>query len=203
MEKSAWRGSRSPLLQAAIFNALLFAGGASTLMAQNPEIQQRVADLKESMAKNKQQLAQYTWREQVAISLKGEQKKQEVFQVRMGADGKLQKTPISEPDASASQGGGRNGRVKQHVVEKKKEEFQDYADRMKSLAERYIPPDKDLMQQAQEKGNISISPVAGSASQVQLAIHDYLKSKDSLTLVFDKVPSAPERTTIHPREILM
>ena len=34
------------------------------------------------MAQNKQALAQYTWAEQVTISLKGEQKKQEHFQVR-------------------------------------------------------------------------------------------------------------------------
>ena len=43
--------------------------------AQGPELQERVAELKESMAKNKMSLAQYTWVEQVNISLKGELKK--------------------------------------------------------------------------------------------------------------------------------
>jgi hypothetical protein len=57
---------------------------------------------------------------------------------------------------------------------------------MKSLMERYVPPDKDLLQQAVKNGNVSLAPVAGSASQVQLAFHDYVKPKDSMTLVFDK-----------------
>jgi hypothetical protein len=158
------------------------------LSAQNPELQQRVAELKESVAQNKQQLAQYTWVEQVTISLKGEQKKQESFQVRTGPDGKPQKTPIGPAPAAApaNQGGGRGGRVKERVVEKKKEEYKDYADRMKSLMERYIPPDKDLLQQAVQNQNVSVAPVAGSANQVQLAFHDYVKPKDSMTLVFDK-----------------
>jgi hypothetical protein len=55
--------------------------------AQNPELQQRLAEVKQAMAQNKQALAQYTWAEQVTISLKGEQKKQEHFQVRVGPDG--------------------------------------------------------------------------------------------------------------------
>jgi hypothetical protein len=151
--------------------------------AQSPELQQRLADLKQAMAQNKQKLGQYTWMEQVTIFLKGEQKKQESFLVRLGPDGKPQKTPVNE---AASSGGGGGGRLKQRVVEKKKEEFKDYADRMKSLMERYVPPDKDLLQQAQEKGNIALAPGAGAPSQVQLVIHDYVKPNDSMTLVFDK-----------------
>jgi hypothetical protein len=155
---------------------------------QAPDVQQRVADLKESIAANKQQLAKYTWVEQVTIFLKGDQKKQESSQVKMGPDDKPQKTPIGPSPAAAasSQSGGRGGRVKERVVEKKKEEYKDYADRMKSLMERYVPPDKDLLQQAVQNRNVSLEPIAESASQVQLVFHDYVKPKDSMTLVFDK-----------------
>jgi hypothetical protein len=172
-----------------IFGPLLFGFLAlSPMCGQAPELQQRVADLKESIAANKQQLAQYTWVEQVTVSLKGEQKKQDSFQVKIGPDGKPQKTPIgqSAAPAASSQSGARGGRVKEHIVEKKKEEYKDYADRMKSLMERYVPPDKDLLQQAVQNRNVSLEPVAGSASQVQLVFRDYVKPKDSMTLVFDK-----------------
>jgi hypothetical protein len=161
----------------------LFTGRAD---AQNPELQQRVAEVKEAAAKNKQAIAQYTWVEQVTISLKGEQKKQEHFQVRMGPDGKPQKTSLDPPADAAPSG----GRLKQHVVAKKKEEYKDYADQMKELAQQYVPPDKDLLQQAYEKGNITLGTVAGSPTQVQLVIHNYLKPQDSLTLVFDKAQKA-------------
>jgi hypothetical protein len=154
--------------------------------AQNPELQQRVAEIKQAAAKNKQALAQYTWVEQVTISLKGEQKKQEHFQVRLGPDGKPQKTSLDPPADTSSQQSGRRHRVKEHVVEKKKEEYKEYADQMKALAQQYVPPDKDLLQQAYEKGNITLGPAAGAPNELQLVVHNCLKPQDSLTLVFDK-----------------
>jgi pyruvate-formate lyase-activating enzyme len=64
--------STAPILLA-LFAGSIFIRCAN---AQNPELQQHVSDIQQSMAKNKQSLAQYTWNEQVTISLKGEEKKQ-------------------------------------------------------------------------------------------------------------------------------
>jgi hypothetical protein len=149
--------------------------------AQNPEMQQRVAEVKESIAKNKQSLAQYTWVEQVNISLKGELKKQEHFQVRLGPDGEPQKTSLDPPPEPPS-----GGRLKKHVVEKKKEEYKEYADQMKALAQQYVPPDRDMLQNAYAQGNIMIGPAAGNPNALQLVIKNYLKPGDSMTLIFDK-----------------
>jgi hypothetical protein len=76
------------------------------------------------------------------------------------------------------------------VVEKKKEEYKEYADQMKELAQQYVPPDRDLLQQAYEKGNIMLGPAAGVPSEIQLVIHNYLKPQDSMTLVFDRAQKA-------------
>jgi hypothetical protein len=169
------------------FTALLFNPVCSgPLKAQNPELQQRVAEIKQSAAKNKQALAQYTWVEQMTISLKGEQKKVENFQARLGPDGKTQKTSLDPPAAPPAEEGGRRGRLKEKVVAKKKEEYKDYAEQMKALAEQYVPPDGALMQQAYEKGAITLGPAAGAPNALQLIIRNYLKPQDSLTLVFDK-----------------
>jgi hypothetical protein len=171
------------------FGLLLIPSGN----AQNPELQERVAELKQASAKNKQALATYTWVEQVTISLKGEQKKQEHFQVRLGPDGKPQKTSLDPPaDASASSG----GRLKKHIVEKKKEEYKEYADQMKILAQQYVPPDRDLLENAYQQGNISIGPAAGAPNELQLVIKNYLKPQDSFTLVFDKAQKALLRVQI-------
>jgi len=150
--------------------------------AQGPELQQRVAEVKEAAARNKQALASYTWTEQVTISLKGEQKKQEHFQVRLGPDLKPEKISLDPPADTSPQG----GRLKQHIVAKKKEEYKEYADRMKELAQQYVPPDKELLQQAYQQGNITLGTVAGNPNEVQLIIHNYLKPQDSMTLVFDR-----------------
>ncbi len=168
-----------------LFGLLAGAGFFRHANAQNPELQQRVADLKEAMAKNKQALMSYSWVEVVTISLKGEQKKQEHFQVRLGPDGKPQKTSLDAPPAPPS-----GGKLKKHIVEKKKEEYSDYANDMKALAQQYVPPDKDLLQKAYAAGNITLGPTAGAPNQVQLVLHNYLKQGDSMTLVFDKAQKA-------------
>lgn len=172
------------LLGVFLFAAVLFV---PVLRAQKEELQQRVADIKESMARNKQALAQYTWVETVTIYLKGEQKKQTHSQVRLGPDGRPQKTSLDPaPSDSDQSGGGRGGRLKQRIVEKKKEEYEDYAERMKSLLARYAPPDKDAIQSAYAAGNISIIPDAGGGDLVKLLIKSYAKPGDSVTLIFDK-----------------
>lgn len=172
-----------------LFSFALFTTGYFTglAFAQNPELQQRVAEVKESSAKNKQALASYSWTETVTISLKGEQKKQEHSQVRLGPDLKPQKTSLDPPAEAAAPSGGR---LKQHVVAKKKEEYKDYADQMKALAQQYVPQDKDLLQQAYAKGNITVGPAAGNPNELQLIIHSYLKPQDSMMLVFDRTQKA-------------
>jgi hypothetical protein len=150
--------------------------------AQNQELQERVAEMKEAAAKNKQAMVQYTWVEQINISLKGEQKKQEHFQVRLGPDGKPQKTSL-DPPAEPTESGGR---LKKHIIEKKKEEYKEYAEQMKALAQQYVPPDREMIQQAYAQGNITLGSVAGAPGELQLVIHNYLKPQDSMTLVIDK-----------------
>ena len=166
---------------------ILLAGAASVRIAnaQSPELQQRVAEVKESSAKNKQALAAYSWNELVTISLKGEEKKQQHYQVRLGPDLKPQKVSLDPPPAPPS-----GGRLKRHIVEKKTDEYTDYADQMKALAQQYVPPDGGLIQQAYAQGNVTLGPSAGAPNAVQLVIRNYLKPGDSMTLVFDKAQKA-------------
>ena len=178
---------------------LLAGSFAGMAVAQNPELQQKIAEVKQAAAANKQALAQYTWVEQTTISLKGEQKKQEHSQVRLGPDGKPQKQsldPPAQPAASADSGGGRGGRVKEHVVEKKKEEYKDYADQIKSLIQQYLPPEKEMLEQAAQKGNIALSPQPGAEGQYKLAITNYVKQGDNMTLLFDKARKSLAGITI-------
>jgi hypothetical protein len=194
MEKKTQRNGWIPVL--VLFAASTAGYFALLAGAQNPEVQQKVAEMKEAAARNRQALAQYTWVEQVSISLKGEQKKQEHFQVRLGPDGKPQKTSLDPPAASSSDSGGRRGRVKEHVVEKKKEEYKEYADRIKELIQQYIPPDKNMLQQAYQQGNITLAPQPGSPGQYRLVISNCLKKGDNMTLVIDKAQKDLASVTI-------
>jgi hypothetical protein len=176
----------------------VMAGGAVftySLLAQSPELQQKFAAIKEASAKNKQALAQYTWMEQDTISLKGEVKKQEHFQVRLGPDGKPQKTSLDPP--APADAGDQGGRLKRHVVEKKKEEYKDYADQIKALIQQYLPLDKDALQAAYQKGNVTLGPEASTPGQFQLVVSNYIKQGDKMTLVFSKAQKGLVSLTIN------
>ena len=102
--------------------------------------------------------------------------------MRLGPDGKPQKTSLDPPAEPPS-----GGRLKKHIVEKKKEEYKEYAEQMKALAQQYVPPDKEMIQQAYAQGNISIIPGGGlPPAQIKLVFHNYVKPQDSMTLIFDK-----------------
>jgi hypothetical protein len=184
MNRTAQRSMSTALTSLLAFGA--FAGFVGTANAQSPELQQRVAEVKAGAAQNKEALMSYNWTEQVTISLKGEVKKVQHYQVRLGPDGKPQKTSLDPPDDAAPSG----GRLKQHVVAKKKEEYKDYAESMKALAQQYVPPDGAMLQQAYVQGNITLGTAAGDPNAIQLVIHNYVKSQDSMTLVFDKAQKA-------------
>jgi hypothetical protein len=150
--------------------------------AQNAELQQRVAELKAAATENKQALAQYSWQQQQTTAIKGEVKDTKLFQVHIGPDGKPQKVELENTPTST---GGGGGRIKRHIVEKKKEEYQEYGDQIRALAEQYAQPDPITLQQAFQQGNIMSGP-AGVSGEVKIQISNYLKPNDKVTLTFNR-----------------
>jgi len=155
-----------------------------SLKTQGTEMQQHLTELKQSLAFNKQVLANYTWLEQQIISLKGEQKKEELYNVQLGPDGKPQKTPLDPNSVSDSdrQRHGLRGRIK----EKKIEEYKEYADSIKTLIQQYIPPDKDMLQQSYQQGNVMIGPMAGQPNEYRVIVTNYVKQGDNMTIVMER-----------------
>jgi hypothetical protein len=157
---------------------------APSVMAQNPEVQQKIAEVKQAMATNKQMLAQFSWTEQDIISLKGEEKKEELFNVHLGPDGKPQKTPV-DPNAMSDDDRKKRG-LRGRIIEKKTEEYKEYAESIKTLIEQYVPPDKDKLQQAYQQGNVMIGGEAGNPGEYRLVISNYIKQGDKMTLVMNR-----------------
>jgi hypothetical protein len=153
----------------------LVAGGVA--IAQNGELQQKLAAVKQAAAENKQRLRQYQWTETTQLTLKGDPKPSTQKLCQYGPDGQVQKTPIGPPPAPPS-----GGRLKQRVVEKKKAEMVDYMDDVKAVLAMYVPPDPDRMQQAFQAGKVSLNP-AGNV--VNLIFTDYAQPGDRMTLVYD------------------
>jgi hypothetical protein len=158
-------------------------------VAQNPDLQQKLAAVKESAARNKQALAQYTWQEQQTTAVKGDVKSQKLFQVRLGPDGKPQKTEtMGTPQSS----GGRG--IKGHIKEKKQEEFKEYAQQIGALAQQYAP-DPQRLQQAYQQGNLMLGS-GGAPGEVKMVIKNYVKPNDQVTLIFNQQAKAIQSVEI-------
>jgi hypothetical protein len=145
--------------------------------AQDNALQEKVAAVKLSMATNTQRLHQYQWTETTQLTLNGDPKPPSQNLCQYGPDGQVHKTPLGPPP---EQPGG--GRIKQRVIEKKKEEMQQYMGEVKGLVGMYVPPDPQKIEQAQQAGKISLDP-AGFV--VNLVLTDYVQPGDQMTLAFD------------------
>jgi hypothetical protein len=159
--------------------------------AQGPQMEQKVAAMKQAQAANKQKLAQYTWHETDTISVKGDVKDTKSYQVAMGPNGQPQKTEIGENKASSPDASG--GRLKRHVVEKKTEEFKEYGQKVAALAKQYTTPDPERLMQAKQQGNISLQPgPAGPA----LVIKNYVKPGDQVTMTLNEQTHSPTQVQV-------
>jgi hypothetical protein len=167
---------------AAIGQRLIIGGAIAVLavvpaFAQNPELQEKIAAVKQSASENKQKLLQFQWTETTQLTLKGDPKPPSTNLCRYGPDGQVQKTLTSPPPEPPS-----GGRMKQKVIANKKEEMKDYMGDVKNLLALYVPPDPQKMQQAFQAGKVSLNP-AGSV--VNLIFKDYAQPGDQMTLTFD------------------
>ena len=181
--------SRNTFLAVALTSTIFFSVPHSR--AQSPALQEKLTAIKESSTANKQALAHYTWLEQQTISLKGEVKKSQQFQVQIGPDGQQQKTELNPQPAPQPSG----GRLRQHVVEKKTDEFEAYGQQIAALGKQYAQFDVQALQQAYEQGNVSMQPNS-AAGTVSLIIKSYLKPNDSVTLVFNQQQKAIQNVQV-------
>ncbi|HEY6413497.1 MAG TPA: hypothetical protein VIX42_07410 [Edaphobacter sp.] len=169
------------ILFAAVALAAITPAIAQTAAPAGGELQQRLAEIKQSTAANQQKLHKYQWTETTQVTLKGQLKPPKQSLARYGPDGKVQKTPIDAPQPQQQQQSGRGGRLKQKVIEKKKEEFQEYGAQIKTLIGLYLPPDPQKMQQAFQSGKASLNKGEGTAD---IVFKDYALPGDQMTLSF-------------------
>ncbi|HWY58618.1 MAG TPA: hypothetical protein VNZ03_29410 [Terriglobales bacterium] len=168
--------SKSRITVAAISIALLTP---TIVKSQSPEVQQRVAALKQSVARDQQSIRQYEWIETTVISLKGEEKSRQQKQCYYGAEGSLQKVPVSASSPPAKKHGLRG-----RVIEKKKEELTDYMKEAVALVKTYVPPDAARIQSVKDAGNVSLD-LPGGGRGARLNLRDYDKPGDTLSVEVD------------------
>jgi hypothetical protein len=174
--------------------------GLGTLLhAQPPQAQasgggaqDQVAALKQSLQQGMGLARKYEWVETTIISLKGEEKARTQNRCYYGADGKVQKASLDPAPAAAQEQGGRGGRrgggkVKDKIVENKKDDMKEYMERAAALVHTYVPPNPEKIQTAKDAKRVAVNPQAGG--KVQIVVSQYLLPGDALTLDVDAASS--------------
>lgn len=176
--------TRNRLAAAAVCAGIATAWPATGTTQAPPSSDQIVAGLKQNLADSQKRLRQYEWIETTAISLKGEEKSRKQQRVYYGADGTLTKLPIGPPPASPpAPSGRRGGRLKQRIVENKKDEMQEYMERAAALIHKYVPPNAALIQKAKDDGKVQVQPV--QPGTVRAEFYDFVQAKDSMAIDAD------------------
>jgi hypothetical protein len=153
--------------------------------AQSPQMEEKLMVIKQAQQANRQKLAQYTWQETETISIKGNVKDTKVYQVQM-VNGQPQKNLLNDQKA---QSGGREGRVKERIIDKETQEYEQYGQQIGALAKQYTTPDPERLMQAKQQGNVSLQ--IGGNGTVSLVIKNYIKPGDSMTMTINEQIHSP------------
>jgi len=147
-----------------------------------------MAEVQESMTVNRLLLAQYKWMEQDTFSVNGSEKKEELYNVQLDANGNPAKIPVNPGAVSPAdrQQRGLRGAIKEHKIE----EYTDYMRDIQGLVEQYLPLQKDTLQAAYQQGKITIGTVPNMPGEYRVIVANYVKPGDNMTLVMNREQKA-------------
>lgn len=157
---------------------------SSLVLAQQPSPQEHVVALKASLAASKAILKSYEWVETTVISLKGEEKSRKMNKCYHGADGKVQKIPLTSSPPQETKRGLRG-----KIAESKKEELTDYMKDAVALVKQYVPPEPVLIQKAKDASKVTVQPMPGQRARLTFA--DYIKPGDAFAMELDLASNRP------------
>ena len=118
--------------------------------------------------------------------MKGNVKDTKMFQVHLGPDGKPQKVEMENMPQSS---GPHGGPLMRHVEKKKKGEYEEYGEEIRTLAQQYAQPDPERLQQAFQQGNLMLGS-GGAPGEVKMVITNYVKPNDKVMLFFNREAKA-------------
>jgi hypothetical protein len=162
---------------------LLLAGMAIPARAQNG-IPERVAAIKSGLAQSAAALRGYTWIETTQMALKGEVKSTKSSScLYPAASGPAKCTEINPEDPKKVK-----GPLRKAIVANKVEELTDYMDSVKTLVAMYVPPNPELIQSAQGRGDVAIAPNP-STGMVKVTVSNYLQKGDAVVFTVNATTS--------------
>lgn len=162
-------------MKSMIIASLLILGGFAA-GAQGPDRAAAAQKFGQAAKANAAALKQYAWQMRVEVTHKGETKPAKLYAMRFGSDGKVEKTELTAEAPPAPAPGGRGGRLKEHVKDKKVGEAKEWAGELAELVKTYLTPTPAVLQTFFGKS----TAVAGSGGLMQLVATDVIAPGDKL-----------------------
>ena len=159
---------------------LLLLVSAGYVNAQQPTLEERVATIQKHLAASQEALKNYEWTETTVATYKGEEKSRQQNHCSYGADGKIQKQAVGEPQAEEKGRGGLRGRKDK----KNKEKVMAYMEQVKTLLASYMPPNPDQLQACKDAGKVGVEVVEPD-KRVILQFRDYKQPGDTVGVEVD------------------
>jgi len=148
---------------------------------------------------NAQALKAFAYQQRMQLQLKGDVKKVTLTQISYDMYGNEQKTQLSEqPSADSSEqssGGGRRGRLKEKVVEKKQGDFKQMMQEIVALVKSYTELPHEKMQASLKQAAFSPGE-ADMAGSVQILMRNVNQNGDSMTIWIDRTAMLFRRAVI-------
>jgi len=177
--------SKTSLLKVSgLCGAVLIFALLQSAAAQQPNVEERVAAIKQSLEKSMQQIRQYQWTETTVVSYKGEEKSRTQNSCVYSADGKVQKTAVGAPPETKEKRGLRG-----KIAENKKEDIQEYMTKAVNLIHAYVPPSGGRLQICKDAGKVSVQ-ILEPDKRVLVQFRDYHQEGDVLGIELDVVNNA-------------
>lgn len=173
-----------PLLALVACLAALLAPGAGPAFAQKPDPAALANQYAANAKSNAAAMRSYTWKMRVEMTIKGDPKPAQLYQMRFDRDGRLQKTPRTPRQEQEPQRGLR-GRIKQRKIE----DFKEWADSLGDLVKDYLAPAPAIM--GNFYGKASFTPAEDGS--VQVSAGEFIQPGDRATFWLDPKTKAALR----------
>ena len=139
----------------------------------------RVAALKRTLAENAAAQRRYTWIETTEMALNGEVKETNSMSCQYVAGaGKPQCTQIGAPPAPKKM----RGPLRKKIAKQKIADLKAYMDSVKTLVAKYVPPEQELIQKAQQRGDVAVAPNP-SNNTFKVTVSNYIQQGDAVAVV--------------------
>lgn len=159
---------------------LLICVGVAPVLGQNPRQNVNVFAITESLEKNRDALAHYTWKLKLEVALDGDLLSEELFQARYDDEGTLASEALEASETGVGKRRGRKGK-----------RDQEHRQRLKQLLMAYVEMPPERLGEALTNAVSTENPDGGSTTRVQA--RGAIREGDSYDLWIDTATRRPRR----------